>query len=60
MKKILIVLIAVVMTLTCFAGCNKEEETVTETAYSGILTKVKLGMPLTKIITAEIKMAVPI
>ena len=54
MKKIFTVLIALTMTLTCFAGCKKDEEaTAPETAYSGILTKVKLGMPLTKIVSLQ-------
>lgn len=42
-----------VLAVSCFAACNKEEggDTAEVSGYSGILTKVKLGMPLTKIIT---------
>lgn len=41
-----------VLSVTCFTACGGGEDApAEETAYSGILTKVKLGMPLTKIIT---------
>ena len=50
MKKILSVMLALVMTAVCFSACGKDEEEVPENAYSGILTKVKLGMPMTKIV----------
>ena len=53
MKKIFTVLIALTMALTCFAGCNKEETAADESSYSGILTKIKLGMPLTKIVSLQ-------
>ena len=50
MKKILSVLTAIIMTAVCFTSCSKDEAAVSENAYSGILTKVKLGMPMTKIV----------
>lgn len=52
MKKIISVLITIVMAMTCFTACG-EDETVPENVYQGILTKVKLGMPLTKIVTLQ-------
>ena len=54
MKKIISVLLTALMCLTLFTACGKEEDTAAEVpAYSGILTKVKLGMPLTKIISLQ-------
>ena len=53
MKKILSVILAVVMIGVCFTACNKEEAVVSESSYSGILTKVKLGMPLSKIVSLQ-------
>lgn len=53
MKKILPLILAVVMTAVCFTGCNKEDAVVSESSYSGILTKVKLGMPLSKIVSLQ-------
>ena len=54
MKKILTIILALAMSMTCLTACGKEEETaVSENAYSGILTKVKLGMPLTKVISLQ-------
>lgn len=52
MKKIISVVLTLVMALACFTACG-EDETVTESAYSGILTKVKLGMPLKKIVSLQ-------
>lgn len=52
MKKILTAFLAAALAVSCFAACNKEEGGDAEAGgYSGILTKVKLGMPLAKIIT---------
>lgn len=53
MKKFLSVLITLIMTLTCFSACGGGEEEASGELpeYSGILTKIKLGMPLTKIIS---------
>lgn len=50
MKKIFSVLLALAMTAVCFTSCSKDEAAAPENAYSGILTKVKLGMPMTKIV----------
>lgn len=53
MKKFLTAFLAMALAVTCFTACGggDEEASADETGYSGILTKVKLGMPLTKIIT---------
>lgn len=53
MKKILSLLTALIMTAVCFTACGKEEAEVPENVYSGILTKVKLGMPMTKIVSLQ-------
>lgn len=53
MKKILTIILTLAMAVTCFTACGKEEEAVAETVYVGILTKVKLGMPLTKIVSLQ-------
>ncbi|MCM1024734.1 MAG: hypothetical protein NC395_11865 [Prevotella sp.] len=53
MKKLISVLTAIVMTAACFTACGKDEAEVPENAYSGILTKVKLGMPMTKIVSLQ-------
>lgn len=50
MKKIFSVMLALVMTAVCFSACGKDGADVPENVYSGILTKVKLGMPMTKIV----------
>lgn len=49
MKKFFSVLTALIMTALCFTACNKDESELPENVYSGILTKVKLGMPLTTV-----------
>ena len=49
MKKFLSVLTALIMTAVCFTACNKDDSELPENVYSGILTKVKLGMPLTTV-----------
>lgn len=53
MKKFLTALLAMALAVSCFAACSKDEggDTADASTYNGILTKVKLGMPLTKIIT---------
>ncbi len=52
MKKLLTVILALTMALTCFTACGGDDEAAPEApAYSGILTKVKLGMPLTKVVS---------
>ncbi len=54
MKKFLTVILALVMTLVCFTACGGDDETAADApAYSGILTKIKLGMPLTKIVSLQ-------
>lgn len=53
MKKIISVLTALIMTTALFAACGKDEAEVPENVYSGILTKVKLGMPMTKIVSLQ-------
>lgn len=53
MKKFLTALLAMVLAVTCFAACGggDDEANAEESGYNGILTKIKLGMPLTKIVT---------
>lgn len=53
MRKFLTAFLALALAVSCFAACNKEEggDTADAAGYTGILTKVKLGMPLTKIVT---------
>ena len=53
MKKFLTALLAMALAVTCFAACGGGDEDVPADAsgYNGILTKIKLGMPLTKIVT---------
>lgn len=48
-------MLALLMTLTCFTACGggDEDGTADAPAYSGILTKIKLGMPLTKIVSLQ-------
>lgn len=53
MKKMLSVLIALTMVVTLFSACGKEDEVVSNNAYSGILTRVKLGMPSSKVISLQ-------
>lgn len=51
-KKIIAVALASVLSVLCLVACGKEEM-VSNEEYSGILTKVKLGMPLTKIVSLQ-------
>lgn len=53
MKKIFSVMLALVMTAVCFSACGKDEEAAPENTYSGILTKVKLNMPMTKVVQLQ-------
>ncbi len=54
MKKLLSVIIMLAMAVSCLAACGGDEEAAVEAAaYSGILTKVKLGMPRTKIVSLQ-------
>ena len=52
MKRILSVLLSLMTCVMLLAGCGSEEA-VEDSAYSGILTKIKLGMPLTKIVSMQ-------
>ncbi|MDE6595862.1 MAG: hypothetical protein K2K44_07630 [Oscillospiraceae bacterium] len=54
MKKFLTALLAMALAVTCFTACgggDDEGAPADETGYNGILTKIKLGMPLTKIVS---------
>lgn len=53
MKKVLSVIIAVIMCIFTLTACGKEEAVAEIPEYSGILTRVKLGMPLTKIVSMQ-------
>lgn len=53
MKKILTLILTLAMVLCCFTACGEDEEAAPENVYAGILTKVKLGMPLTKIVSLQ-------
>ena len=47
-------LLAAVMTAVSLTGCGKkEEEEAEDTGYSGVLSKIKLGMPQKKVITVN-------
>ena len=52
-RKFFSAILAAVLALACFTACGDKEGTVSENAYTGILTRVKLGMPLTKIVTLQ-------
>lgn len=49
MKRLLGVILTVVIALMAFSSCGKEDSSVVATEYTGILSKVKLGMSLSKI-----------
>lgn len=51
MKRIFAVLLSLLTCVMLLAACG--EEAADESSYSGILTKIKLGMPLTKIVTMQ-------
>lgn len=54
MKKIISIALSVILVMFCFAGCSKEDgEPAAESAYNGILTKIKLGMPVSKILSLQ-------
>ena len=50
LKKLLSGVITLVMALSLFAGCSDSEEPAADD-YSGVLTKVRLGMPMHKVIS---------
>ncbi|MDE6593909.1 MAG: hypothetical protein K2K57_12735 [Oscillospiraceae bacterium] len=47
-KKFISCLLAMIMAMGLFAGCSDEEAAADE--YAGVLTKVRLGMPMAKVI----------
>ncbi|MDE5859197.1 MAG: hypothetical protein K2H23_02220, partial [Oscillospiraceae bacterium] len=50
------VAVSVILAVCCFAGCSKDEgesADAAESAYNGILTKIKLGMPVSKILALQ-------
>lgn len=55
MKKFLTALLAMALAVTCFTACGggDDEAPAEASGYNGILTKVKLGMPLKKIISLQ-------
>ncbi len=54
MKKLLCILMSVILCCVLFSSCKKEEKASEETTeYSGILTKVRLGMDINKIISLQ-------
>ena len=55
MKKIIAIALSFMLTVFCFAGCSNDEEGLpeAESSYNGILTKVKLGMPVSKILALQ-------
>ena len=55
MKKVLSIFLSVLMCVALFTACGSKDDTAEagSSTYSGILTKVKLGMPLTKIISLQ-------
>ncbi len=53
MKKFLSVILSAIMCMAIFTACGESGSESEENAYSGILTKVKLGMPLTKIVSMQ-------
>lgn len=50
LKKLLSCVITMTMALSLFAGCSDSEKPAEED-YSGVLTKVRLGMPMDKVIS---------
>lgn len=56
MKKTISLLLAVLMCIMTFSACGKDKEaSASESSYSGILTKLRLGMNLNKIISLQDK-----
>ncbi|MBQ5333568.1 MAG: hypothetical protein J6K92_09970 [Oscillospiraceae bacterium] len=48
MKRITAIMLAILSVLTLFCACKKEEAPVDD--YTGVLSKIRLGMPMKKII----------
>lgn len=53
MKKLLTAIISITLMLTCFSACNKDEAAVDDSGYNGILTKIKLGMPVSIVLAKQ-------
>ena len=55
MKKFISLLLAVLMCALTFCACSKDKESdeAAESVYSGILTKLRLGMSMKKIISLQ-------
>lgn len=51
LKRLFAVIMAGIISLAVFAGCSKDEEEAVSDEYTGVLSKVRLGMPMHKIIT---------
>ena len=49
MKKLTALLLVILSALTLFGGCKKDDTAPVET-YTGVLSKVRLGMPMKKIV----------
>ncbi len=49
MKRFFSIILTIIIAVTAFSSCNKEESSVELTEYTGILSKVKLGMSLSKV-----------
>lgn len=49
MKRFAAILLAAALSVSVFAGCSSESESDSGT-YDGVLTKIRLGMPLSKVI----------
>lgn len=50
LKKVLAVLISTLMLCSVMAGCSSDKAELEDT-YEGVLTKVRLGMPLNKVVS---------
>ncbi len=49
-RKIFALLCTAVICMLSFAACGSEEDEVPESAYAGVLTKIRLGMPQSKVL----------
>lgn len=53
MKRFFAVIVSMALALTCLSGCKKDDAAADDSAYSGILTKIKLGMPVTEVLKRQ-------
>lgn len=53
MKKIISAILSVIMCAALMTGCGEKDSASGENTYSGILTRIKLGMPSSKIISMQ-------